>query len=142
MKALLLLAGTMCLAALPVDASASCYYVFSAQNQLVYRSTISPVDLSRPISEGMKGRYAGGHLTMVPDETGCPDLIASSEGGGSAIFGQPMTGGERSISAMDVSPVLRNLKSVGPGTSAYDPGLARPAYDSTRDAARRSMPSR
>jgi hypothetical protein len=141
MKALLSFAGTLCLAAMSTAASASCYYVFSSQNQLAYRSTVSPVDLSRPISEGMRGRFAGGHLTMVPDETECPDLISGSQGDASAIFGFPTTGGERSVSALDASPVLRNLKSLGPGTSSYDPGVAPPAYGPARPAARRSMPS-
>ena len=62
---------------LPAAASASCYFVYSAKNELVYRSTISPVDLSRPISEGLRGRFAGGHMVMIPDETGCPDLLGS-----------------------------------------------------------------
>jgi len=45
--------------ALPAAASASCYFVYSAKNDLVYRSTISPVDLSKPISDGLRGRFAG-----------------------------------------------------------------------------------
>jgi hypothetical protein len=65
--------------ALPAAASASCYFVYSAKNELIYRSTISPVDLSRPISESLRGRFAGGHLVMIPDETGCPDLLSDGE---------------------------------------------------------------
>ena len=61
--------------ALPAAASASCFFVYSAKNELVYRSTISPVDLSKPISDGLRGRFAGGHMVMIPDETGCPDLL-------------------------------------------------------------------
>ena len=133
MKALTSLFGLLCLAALPTVASASCFYVFSAQNQLVYRSTISPVDLSRPISEGLKGRYAGGHLTMEPDDTGCPELIASTQNNASGIFA--LTSGansERSVSAMDVKPVMRNMKSLGPGASAYDPGPDAQGYGTGR----------
>src|SRR6187455_3087556 len=66
-------------AVVPATASASCYFVYSAKNELIYRSTIAPVDLSRPISDGLRGRFAGGHLVMIPDETGCPDLLANGE---------------------------------------------------------------
>jgi len=112
MKALTSLFGLLCLAAMPTAASASCFYVFSGQNQLVYRSTISPVDLSRPISEGLKGRYAGGHLTMVPDETGCPEL-ASGQNQASGIFGLMSSASERSVSTVDIKPAVRNLRSGG-----------------------------
>ncbi len=135
MKILSSLAGALCLGVLPAAASASCFYVFSAQNQLVYRSTISPVDLSRPISEGMNGRYAGGHLTMVPDETGCPDLIANSQNQASGIFGLS-NNSDRSVSALDVKPVLRNMKSLGPDGSSYDPPVTQ-TYGSGRASGRR-----
>jgi hypothetical protein len=122
MKILISLAGVLFLALLPAAASASCFYVFSAQNQLVYRSTISPVDLSRPISDGMKGRYAGGHLTMVPDETGCPDLIAGSQNQAVGIFGLA-DNNDRSISALDA----RNMKSATPEGSNVDAPAVAPA---------------
>jgi hypothetical protein len=137
MKVLTSLAGALCLAGLPAVASASCFYVFSAQNQLVYRSTISPVDLSRPISEGMKGRYSGGHLTMTPDETGCPDLIASTQNQAAGIFGLS-DNNERSVSAADVKPVLRNMKSLGPDGSAFDPPAAPQGYGAGRSGRRGS----
>jgi hypothetical protein len=127
MKALTFVAGALCLAGLPSVASASCFYVFSAQNQLVYRSTISPIDLSRPISEGLKGPYSGGHLTMTPDETGCPDLIANRENQASGIFGVS-NNNERSVSSADVMPVMRNIKSVGPNGSSYAPPVEDQSY--------------
>jgi hypothetical protein len=136
MKVLTFLAGALCLAGLPTVASASCFYVFSAQNQLVYRSILSPVDLSRPISEGMKGRFSGGHLTMTPDETGCPDLIASTQNQAAGIFGFS-NNDERSVSAADVKPVLRNMKSLAPDGSTYDP-LAAPQGSGAGRTGRRS----
>jgi hypothetical protein len=125
MKALTSLFGLLCLAAVPTVASASCFYVFSAQNQLVYRSTISPVDLSRPISEGLRGRYAGSHLTMVPDETGCPDLVAGDQNRSSGIFGLMSSAEVRSVSTVDIKPAARNVRSSGAGN-----GLASEAQGS------------
>ncbi|HZV93522.1 MAG TPA: hypothetical protein VFF72_09910 [Caldimonas sp.] len=136
MKALLALAGTACLAAMPVAAEANCFFVYSAQNQLVYRSTISPVDLSRPISDGMRGRFAGDHLTMIPDETNCPDLLVGGESQVFASFGFPSAG--RSVSAIDASPLFRGLDSPGGGASTtYDGAAVTPAGGSTGRAPRR-----
>ena len=137
MKALTSLAALACLAAVPGLASANCYFVYSAKNDLVYRSTISPVDLSHPISEGLRGRMSGGHLTMIPDETGCPDLQVSGESQVFASFGfTPPTG--RSTSAIDASPLFRGLDSRGVG-STYEPTDVTPA-DATRTQ-RRAVPN-
>ena len=137
MKALLALAGTACLAAVPVAAEANCFFVYSAQNQLVYRSTISPVDLSRPISDGMRGRFAGDHLTMIPDETSCPDLLVGGQSQVFASFGFP-SAGRRSISAIDASPLFRGLDSTGVGAATtYDGSAVTPAGGPTARATRR-----
>jgi hypothetical protein len=134
------LALMLCLAAVPGFASASCYFVYSAQNQLVYRSTISPVDLSRPISDGLRGRFAGGHLTMIPDETGCPDLLISGESQVFASFGFVPSGGARS--AIDASPLFRSLDSRGPATSSYDGSAVTPADGSgARASTRQKTPN-
>jgi hypothetical protein len=133
MKALTSIAGSLCLAAMPAFASANCYFVYSSQNQLIYRSTLSPVDLSRPISEGLRGRFAGGHLTMIPDETGCPDLLASGESQVFASFGIA-----RSSSVVDSSPLFRNLDSK---TSTYDGSAGTPGTTTANPSPRRSMPA-
>jgi hypothetical protein len=133
MKALTSIAGTLCLAAMPAFASANCYFVYSAQNQLIYRSTLSPVDLSRPISDGLRGRFAGGHLTMIPDEAGCPDLLTSGESQVFASFGIA-----RSTSVVDSSPLFRNLDSK---TSTYDGSSGTPADATARPSARRTPPA-
>ena len=142
MKALTSLFGLLCLAALPTAASASCFYIFSGQNQLVYRSTISPVDLSRPISEGLRGRYAGGHLTMVPDETGCPDLVAGGQNQASGIFGLMSSASERSFSTVDIKPAVRNLKSIRSGGSANGLGSDAGGNGSGRSSGRRGTAGR
>jgi hypothetical protein len=100
MKALTAVAALMCLGlGLPTVASASCYFIYKG-DQLVYRSVRTPVDLSRQIHETMVGRFAGGHLTMIPDETGCPDLLVN---GISEVYSA--TPGARS--AIDASPLFR-----------------------------------
>ena len=140
MKALASFAAVLCLAAVPGLASANCYFVYSAQNQLVYRSTLSPVDLSRPISEGLRGRFAGGHLTMIPDESGCPDLLASGESQVFASFGFTPQGGPRSMSAIDTSPLFRGIDSKGPGAT-YNETDVMPSDASGRSAPRRTAPN-
>lgn len=137
MKALTSLAALFCLAAVPGLASANCYFVYSGQNQLVYRSTLSPVDLSRSISEGLRGRFAGGHLTMIPDETDCPDLLISGESQVFASFGfTPRSG--RSSSAIDASPLFRGADARG---GIYDGAEVTPSDASGRSSSRRTAPN-
>lgn len=140
MKALTSLAAVLCLAAVPGLASANCYFIYSGQNQLVYRSTLSPVDLSRPISEGLRGRFAGGHLTMIPDESGCPDLLASGESQVFASFGFTPQGGPRSTSAIDASPLFRGIDSKGQGAT-YNETDVTPSDGSSRSTPRRVAPN-
>ena len=56
---------------LPSLASANCYSIYDAKNRLAFQSTIAPVDLSTRISDGMRARFPGGHLIMVPDDSDC-----------------------------------------------------------------------
>jgi hypothetical protein len=114
-KPSLALAALLAATAWPVTAAASCYFVYGPDNQLVYRSTITPVDLSKPISEGLRSRYSGAHLVMVPDETGCPDLLTSGESKLFAALGFATRGGPGS--AIEASPLFRNA-SPRPGSSA------------------------
>jgi hypothetical protein len=55
----------------PSLASANCYSIYDAKNQLAFQSTIAPVDLSTRISDSMRTRFPGGHLVMVPDDSAC-----------------------------------------------------------------------
>jgi len=96
---------------LPTVASANCYSIFDANNRLAFQSTIAPVDLSARISEGVRARFPGGHLIMVPDDSDCreyrtgPTLSPRFEAGGAA--GTEATP-ERSLEA---SPLLRGTGS-------------------------------
>ena len=125
-RSLVALLAVAAAGALPAAASASCYFVYSAKNELVYRSTISPVDLSRPISESLRGRFSGGRLVMIPDETGCPDLL---ERGESQLFAATLGfsnkgAGGRSAAAIDASPLFQNNAGARPGADTVGAGDA------------------
>jgi len=51
--------------------AANCYSIYDAKNLLAFQSTVPPVDLSTRISQAMRDRYPGGHLTIVPDDADC-----------------------------------------------------------------------
>lgn len=126
--------------ALPAAASASCYFVYNARNDLIYRSTVSPVDLSRPISEGLRGRFGGGHLVMIPEEVGCPDLLALGESQLFATLGFSNKGaGGRSAAAIDASPLFQNNAGARPGADTV--GAETPSdVNSAQRGQRRSAP--
>jgi hypothetical protein len=96
----------------PSFANANCYSIYDANNRLAFQSTIAPVDLSTRISEGVRARFPGGHLIMVPDDSDCreyrtgPTLAPRFEAGNTSGTTQPP---ERTLEA---SPLLR-----GTGTS-------------------------
>jgi hypothetical protein len=135
-KALIGLLATLAAALVPVTASASCFFVYGPKNELIYRSTITPVDLSRPISEGMRGRFSGGHLVMIPDETGCPDLLAGGESKLFATLGFTTTGSGRSTSAINGSPLFRSV-GARPGTDASDAATMTDSDGASPASARR-----
>ncbi len=136
-KAFIGLLATFAAALVPVTASASCFFIYGVQNQLVYRSTITPVDLSRPISEGMRGRFNGGHLVMIPDETGCPDLLAAGESKLFATLGFTTPGSGRTTSAIDASPLFRNVRG-RPGSDASDSATPTDSDSGSPSSARRA----
>jgi hypothetical protein len=92
--------------ALPSLASANCYAIYDAKNRLAFQSTISPVDLSTRISDQMRTRFPGGHLTMIPDDSDCreyrtgPTLSPRFDAGGAR-------GAEPAADQMLEAPLLR-----------------------------------
>lgn len=134
-KAMIGVFAALAAALVPATASASCFFIYGSKNQLLYRSTIAPVDLSRPLSESVRGRFPGGFLVMIPDETGCPDLLANGESQLFATLGfSNRGGGGRSTSAIDASPLFRNVSS-RPGADSADPAMsASPASRNVRTA--------
>jgi len=126
--------------ALPAAASASCFFVYSAKNELIYRSTISPVDLSRPISESLRGRFAGGHLVMIPEEDGCPDLLINGESELFSTLGFSNKGaGGRSAAAIEGSPLFQNNAGARPGADTV--GAETPSEVSSAQRGRRAAPA-
>lgn len=138
-KTLIGLLAAFAAAMAPATASASCYFIYGSNNQLLYRSTIAPIDLSRPISESMRGRFSGGHLVMIPDETGCPDLLANGESELFATLGFGNRGGAgRATSAINASPLFRN-GDARPGADPADLATPADSGSSSRTPARRPV---
>ena len=57
------------------SASAACYYVYSSSNQLLYRSQVSPVDLSLPLSESVPLLGPGLALVFTESNGGCDGTL-------------------------------------------------------------------
>jgi hypothetical protein len=69
------------LCAIPSLSFANCYSIYSPQDQLVYRSTVVPIDLSLPISDGLKARFPNHQLVFVANETMCTEVGAVANSG-------------------------------------------------------------
>jgi hypothetical protein len=135
-KSLIALLAVAAAGLFPAAASASCFFVYSARNDLLYRSTITPVDLSRPISEGLRGRFAGGHLVMIPDESDCPDLLANGESELFATLGFSNKGAGGRQAAIDASPLFQNNAGARPGSDTV--GARTPSEINSAQRGRRT----
>jgi hypothetical protein len=62
------------LCSIPSLSFAYCFSIYSPRDQLVYRSTVAPIDLSLQISEGLKVRFPNHHLVFVADELACTEI--------------------------------------------------------------------
>jgi hypothetical protein len=97
---------------LPSLASANCYSIYDAKNRLAFQSTIAPVDLSARITDGMRARFPGGHLIMVPDDSDCreyrtgPTLSPRFDAGGAK-------GAEPSPEQLLQAPLMRGSAAGG-----------------------------
>lgn len=101
------------LLALPSLANANCYSIYDAKNRLAFQSTVAPVDLSTRISDGMRARFPGGHLTMIPDDGDCREFRSGPTtsprfDAGDAKGTQP---GPNEM--LEASPLLRDSSSRG-----------------------------
>lgn len=68
MKRIGLLFATV-LGALPAGALAMCYTVYGANQVVIWRGTDTPIDLSRPIHEGMRRVFPPGSRLLIEEET-------------------------------------------------------------------------
>jgi hypothetical protein len=73
MKRALMLAAVL-LGGIPVAGSAMCYVVYDAQSRIIYRNTITPVDLSGTVTQAMRARFVGAQLVIMDDMTGCSPI--------------------------------------------------------------------
>ena len=76
-------------------AVASCYVVYGPSQQVIYRSTQPPVDLSYQLHSTVPVLAPGATLVFSPDNEGCEfevNLLAQGVGGqfGSASVAQPL----------------------------------------------------
>jgi hypothetical protein len=118
--------------ALPVHAA--CYTVYQGNN-IAYRSTLPPVDLSQPYGETLPARFgSGASMIAANDETGCSQLVLvrgePPEGisRGAAARSRPIpastaakprrSDAPASLDAVFVDPSLRMRSSVGVSEAA------------------------
>jgi len=113
-------------------AAATCYMVYAPNGELAYRSSVSPVDLSQPLSRGLATRFPNHQLVMVEDELNC--LEAGTVRDADRVAGRPMdaTGvlaqrapdmigtsdKGRSVSANATAGLVTPGASAGPRTSS------------------------
>ena len=77
MRLPLMIGLTLLGAASALQARAACYTVYVG-NGIVYRSTTTPVDLSRPYSETLPARFGrGASMITSHDDTGCTQVVFS-----------------------------------------------------------------
>lgn len=97
MTALSAMRATLVLSAcaLAQAASAACYFVYAPNNELIYRSNRSPVDLSLPLHMTVPKLSPGATLLFSLDEYNCAtevNLIAER-----ALMSQARNGRERRL---------------------------------------------
>jgi hypothetical protein len=102
---------------------AYCYSIFDSKNNLVHQSVEAPIDMSKPVSEGMAAAYPGHHL-VVTETSYCPYI--NSLAGASAV---PMQSG---TTLSESSPLFRKAHAAAlTGGEAYtSPYLGSPSYNS------------
>ncbi len=85
------IALTLALGALPLPTLGFCYTVIDRNNAVVWRSTVSPIDLSRSVSDGMRRVFPPGHMLVISEETQSCAPIGPQEifGGMAGVSGPP-----------------------------------------------------
>ena len=60
---------------LPTQAVAMCYTVLGPSAVVVWRGTNTPIDLSKPVSVGMRETFPAGNILVISDQTaGCTPI--------------------------------------------------------------------
>ena len=69
-----LMFSAVLLGGMPTYGSAMCYIVYDAQSRIVYRNTLTPIDLSGPIAPALKQKFPGAQMVIMDDNTGCTPI--------------------------------------------------------------------
>jgi hypothetical protein len=77
MKRALMLAAAL-LAGMPGHAAAMCYVVYDAQSRIIYRNTMTPVDLSGPVTQAVRAKFPGAQMVIMLDNSGCSPIDPSA----------------------------------------------------------------
>jgi hypothetical protein len=85
--------AALLLCSIPSLAFAFCFSIYSPKDQIVYRSTVVPIDLSMQITEGLMDRFPNHHLVFVPENSGCTEIGVVSSAGNAARLGESGSGG-------------------------------------------------
>jgi hypothetical protein len=102
--------------------SAACYSMHDPRDELVYRSSFTPIDLSFPISQEMARRFPG-HRLLITDDADCK-VYSPAPGGSPALYGSQVLGPSGSARPPGIMDA--------PGRSATSEGA--PAGANTRAA--------
>jgi hypothetical protein len=73
MKRALMLSAAL-LAGVPSYGAAMCYIVYDAQSRIIYRNTLTPVDLTGPISQAVRAKFPGAQMVIMDDMSGCTPI--------------------------------------------------------------------
>ena len=117
------------LMASPGAASAStCYLVYDASDNIVYRDSVTPVDLSDRGAAAREALRQRGELLMIIDTDRCPRIAVSfAATGAHAAPADEYVAGIRPVVARDVTAVTEARRGAGaaPGGTTAPPAAAR-----------------
>jgi hypothetical protein len=101
----------------------ACYTVYDRSGRLVYQDERPPVDMSRPLSETLQGRFPGGH--MVFDAQADCAAVSPPLPPISARDGAPLLTDRRTAQSMNVPYTVMqgNIVLVQPRHSRIGPGV-------------------
>src|SRR4051812_36821328 len=85
-------ATTLLLAMMPAIVSASCYSIYDTTDAVVYRSSLTPIDLSQPISQEMARRFPAGHRLLITEDMPCDVFRPSLASPAVFLYGNPIVG--------------------------------------------------
>jgi hypothetical protein len=101
----------------------TCYTLFDRNDNVVYRDTISPVDLSDQGTAGRASLQQRGEFLMISEADRCPQVAF--------VFG---TAGTTALSTDEFLNGIQSARTPRAGGPARSPGVSTPAQSSVRTA--------